>query len=237
LVTPTGPDTTDVSIIELSSDRVLSQVPLQVRASSAVTAPDSHTVYLGTNDGRIFVFDAVSSEVTGSIDLEVPLSRVNHLALNSAGTVLYASSFTSGSVSEVDVAAGTVVRTFFVGGQPQGIAISPDGTELFVANERNLGEVDVYDVVADTLETSIPSGATSNIGGPFALALSPDGTTVYVGVTTTDGPGTIQIIDVATRTVSRTITSCGATPRRIAFGLSGGLAVIADESGCANFVE
>jgi YVTN family beta-propeller protein len=237
LVTPTGVDTTEASVIELSSDRVLSQIPLHVRAFSAVTAPDSHTVYLGTNDGRILVFDAVSSQVTGSIDLEVTLSRVNHLALNSAGTLLYASSFTSGTVSEVDVTAGSVVRTFFVGGQPQGVAISPDGTELFVANEGGNGEVDIYDVVGDTLETSIPSGATSSIGGPFALVLSPDGTTVYVGVTTTDGPGKIQVIDVATRTVSQTITSCGTMPRRIAFGLSGGLAVIADESGCVNFVE
>jgi YVTN family beta-propeller protein len=237
LVTPTGPDTTGASIIELSSDRVLGQVPLDVRAFSAVTAPDSHTVYLGTNDGRILVFDAVTSQVTGSIDLDVFLSRANHLALNAAGTLLYASSFTSGTVSEVDLTTGEVARTFFVGGQPQGIAISPDGTELFVANEAGTGEVDIYDVVGDTLETAIPSGATSSIGGPFAMALSPDGTAIYVGVTTTDGPGKIQIIDVATRTVSQTITSCGTMPRRIAFGLSGGLAVIADESGCANFVE
>ncbi len=237
LVTPTGPDNSDASVIELSSDRVLSRVPLHVRAFSAVTAPDSHTVYLGTNDGRILVFDAASSQVTGSIDLDVELSRVNHLALDAGGTLLYASSFTTGTVSEVDVATGSVARTFFVGGQPQGIVISPDGTELFVANEGGNGEVDVYDVVGDTLVTSIPSGATSTIGGPFALALSPDGTAVYAGVTTADGPGEIQIIDVATRTVSQTITSCGAMPRRIAFGLSGGLAVIADESGCANFVE
>jgi YVTN family beta-propeller protein len=237
LVTPTGADTTDASVIELSSDSVLSRVPLHVRAFSAVAAPDSHTVYLGTNDGRILVFDAVSSQVTGSIDLGVTLSRVNHLALNIAGTLLYASSFTTGTVSEIDVTAGSVIRTFFVGGQPQGVAVSPDGRELFVANEVGNGEVDVYDVVGDTLETSIPSGAASSIGGPFALAMSPDGTTVYVGVTTTDGAGEIQVIDVATRTVSQTLTSCGTMPRRIAFGLSGGLAVIADESGCANFVE
>lgn len=69
------------------------------------------------------------------------------------------------------------------------------------------------------------------------MAMSPDGAEVYVGVTTTDGPGVIQVIDAATRTVSHTFTSCGTMPRRIAFGLSGGLAVIADESGCANFVE
>lgn len=237
LVTPTGPDTNDASVIELSSDRVLGQVSLDVRAFSAVTAPDSQTAYLGTNDGRVLEFDVASANVTGSIDLKVANSRVNHLALNMAGTLLYASSFTTGTISEIDLASRSVARIFIVGGEPQGIAVSLDGTELYVADESGAGQINVYDLVGDTLESSIPSGATSGIGGPFGLAMSPDGATVYVGVITSEGPGLIQVIDAATRTIARTIHSCGAKPRQIAFGFSGGLAVIADETGCANFVE
>jgi hypothetical protein len=56
-------------------------------------------------------------------------------------------------------------------------------------------------------------------------------------VITTEGPGLIHVIDVASRTIKRTFNSCGMAPRRIAFGFSGGLAVIADESGCVNVVE
>jgi DNA-binding beta-propeller fold protein YncE len=237
LVTPTGPDTNDASVIELSSDRFLAQVPLDVPAFSAVTAPDSQTAYLGTNDGRVLEFDVASSQVTGSIDLGVAKSRANHLALNAAGTLLYASSFTTGTVSEIDLASKSVVRIFIVGGEPQGIAVSLDGTELYVADESGTGAINVYDLVGETLESSIPSGATSSLGGPFGLAMSPDGAAVYVGVITTEGPGLIQVIDAGTRTIERTINSCGGMPRRIAFGFSGGLAVIADETGCANFVE
>jgi hypothetical protein len=47
----------------------------------------------------------------------------------------------------------------------------------------------------------------------------------------------IRVIDAGTHTIERTIISCGEIPRRIGFGYSGGLAVIADETGCANFVE
>ena len=237
LVTPTGPDTNDASVIELSSDRVLAQVPLDVRAFSAVTAPDSQTAYLGTNDGRVLEFDVASSSVTGSIDLGVAMSRLNHLALNAAGTLLYASSFTSGTISEIDLASKSVARLFIVGGEPQGIAVSLDGTELYVADESGAGHINIYDLVGEALESSIPSGATSSAGGPFALAMSPDGAKVYVGVITTEGPGLIQVIDAGTRTIEHTINSCGGMPRRIAFGFSGGLAVIADETGCANFVE
>ena len=237
LVTPTGPDTNDASVIELSSGRILAEVLLDVPAFSAVTAPDSQTAYLGTNDGRVLEFDVASSQVTGSIDLGVAKSRANHLALNAAGTLLYASSFTTGTISEIDLASKLVVRIFIVGGEPQGIAVSLDGTELYVADESGTGHINVYNLVGETLESSIPSGATSGAGGPFGLAMSPDGAAVYVGVITTEGPGLIQVIDAGTRTIEHTINSCGRMPRRIAFGFSGGLAVIADETGCANFVE
>jgi DNA-binding beta-propeller fold protein YncE len=237
LVTPTGPDASEASLIELSSDRVLAQVPLHVAAFSAVTAPDSQTAYLGTNDGRVLEFDVASSMVTGSIDLGVPKSRANHLALNAAGTLLYASSFTTGTIFEIDLASSSVARQLIVGGEPQGIAVSLDGTELYVADESGTGHINVYNLIANTHESSIASGATSSLGGPFGLAMSPDGATVYVGVINTEGPGLIQVIDASARKIQRTINSCGSVPRRIAFGFSGGLAVIADETGCATFVE
>jgi DNA-binding beta-propeller fold protein YncE len=237
LITPTGPAINDASVVELSSERVLTQIPLGVSAFSAVTAPDSHTAYLGTNDGRVLVFDVASSTVTGSITLGVAKSRANHLAFNPAGTLLYASSFTTGTISEIDLATQSVTRLFVVGGEPQGIAVSQDGTELYVADEAGMGQINIYDLVGDTLKTSIPSGATTNTGGPFGLAMSPDGGTVYVGVISGEGPGLIQVIDPETRTIERTINSCGNVPRRVVFGYSGGLVVIPDETGCVNFVE
>src|SRR3954466_3073736 len=237
LVTPSGPDTNDASVIDLATEKVLSQVTLDVPAFSAITAPDSQTAYLGTNDGRVLVFDVASSTVTGSIELGVPDSRANHLALNSDGTLLYASSFPPGTISEMDLASQSVARLLIVGGEPQGLALSPAGNELFVADEAGPGAINVLDLVQNVVETSIPSGATNSIGGPFGLAMSPDGSTVYVGVITSNGPGLIQVIDAGSKAIARTIESCGRVPRRIAFGFSGGLAVITDESGCATFVE
>jgi DNA-binding beta-propeller fold protein YncE len=237
LVTPTGPDNTDASVIDLSAVQPVAQVPLGVTAFSLAIAADSQTAYLGTVDGRVLEFDVATTQVTGSIDLEVDKSRANHLALDATGTLLYASSFTSGTVSEIDLASHSVRRTFVVGGEPQGIAVSPDGGQLFVADEAGTGKIDVWDIVNPGLVTSLPSGATSSAGGPFAMAMSPDGVVVYAGVITGDSVGAILVIDVAAHAIERTIASCGGIPRRVGFGYSGGLAVIADETGCANFVE
>jgi DNA-binding beta-propeller fold protein YncE len=167
----------------------------------------------------------------------VPDSRANHLALNPAGNLLYASSFTTGTISEIDVASQSVARLLIVGGEPQGLALSPAGNELFVADEAGSGAINVLDIVRNVVEASIPSGVTTSNGGPFGLAMSPDGSSVYVGVISSEGPGLIQVIDTDSKTIARTIESCGHVPRRIAFGFSGGLAVITDESGCATFVE
>jgi DNA-binding beta-propeller fold protein YncE len=237
LLTPTGRDTTEASVVELFSNQVVAQVPLGVQAFSVVTAPDSQTAYLGTNDGRVLEFDVASLQVTGSIDLGVEGSRANHLALNAAGTLLYASSFTTGTISEIDLASQSVLRIFVVGGEPQGIAVSLDGAELYVADESGTGAIEFIDLAAEALDLSIPSGATSSLGGPFGLALSPDGAKVYVGVINPENAGLILVIDTGSRTIERTINSCGRMPRRIAFGFSGGLAVIPDETGCANFLE
>lgn len=65
----------------------------------------------------------------------------------------------------------------------------------------SMGRIDVYDLVRIIHGTSIESGAATSDGGAFGLAISPDGATVYVGV-----------IDAATRTIARTIDSCGRTP-------------------------
>jgi hypothetical protein len=45
------------------------------------------------------------------------------------------------------------------------------------------------------------------------------------------------VVNAETHAIERTIESCGRVPRRIGFGYSGGMAVIADETGCATFVE
>jgi DNA-binding beta-propeller fold protein YncE len=185
----------------------------------------------------VLELDVASLNVTGSIDLNVEKSRANHLALNEAGTLLYASSFTTGTISEIDLASKTVSRLLVVGGEPQGIAVSHAGTELYLADEAGTGYIRIYNLVRNTIETSIASGATSSTGGAFGLAMSPDGARVYVGVITSEAPGLIHIIDTGTQRIEHTINSCGRVPRRIAFGYSGGLAVIADETGCVNFVE
>jgi len=89
---------------------------------------------------------------------------------------------------------------------PGGVAISPDGTRVYVANGL-AASVSVADVRAQRILTSVRVGAE-----PLGVATSPDGAQVYV---TNFQSNTLTVIDAATSTVTGQL-NVGATPRAIA---------------------
>jgi len=53
--------------------------------------------------------------------------------------------FVSGTVSEIEVPTGNLLRTFTLGGRTQGLALNRKGTRLYVANESAyLSEIDLF---------------------------------------------------------------------------------------------
>jgi YVTN family beta-propeller protein len=66
------------------------------------------------------------------------------------------------------------VRTVPVGQQPQGVALSPDGHKLWVANSTS-GTISVLDTASDTVTATLSVAA-----GPVNIAFSPDGRNAYV---------------------------------------------------------
>jgi YVTN family beta-propeller protein len=96
------------------------------------------------------------------------------------------------SVSVIDAGANTLVATIPVGVGPFGIAVSPDGTRAYVANEGG-DTVSVIDTAANTVVATV-----TDVPGPKAVAVSPDGSLVYV---TRTGWDRIALIDTATNTV------------------------------------
>ena len=84
-----------------------------------------------------------------------------------------------GIVSVLDTANNTVTATVNVGNEPSGVAVSPDGTKVYVANSGSYpsykGTVSVIDTANNTVT------ATVNVGNePRGVAVIPDGTKVYV---------------------------------------------------------
>src|SRR5262249_44039721 len=89
-----------------------------------------------------------------------------------------------GTVSVIDTASNTVTATIPVGIIPYGVAVTPDGSTVYVANEdpaTHAGTVSVIATATNTVTATIPVGSGPRafgvfIGPPPVLATPPSGT-------------------------------------------------------------
>lgn len=117
-----------------------------------------------------------------------------------------------GTVSVIDTSTRAVVATIVVGTDWLAeVAITPDGTRLYVGNAVD-NTVSVIDTGSNTVIETIAI-ATAGVAG---LAVSPDGKYVYVG----EWSGTVWIIDTATNLKVGSIP-VGNGPDTIAFTPNG----------------
>jgi len=125
------------------------------------------------------------------------------VAAQPAGPRVYVTNSVSGpdeySVSVIDAGANRLIATIPVGHTPKGIAVTPNGAFVYVANEGDLGSPSDTVSVIETATNMVI--ATVTVGpSPLAVAVAPDGSLVYV--TTRGGPpGRIALIDTMTNTV------------------------------------
>jgi YVTN family beta-propeller protein len=102
--------------------------------------------------------------------------------------------------------AGAVFSTVAVGSNPSGVAVSPDGSHIYVAN-HNGGTVSVIATATNTVTATVVVGS-----GPEGVAVTPDGTHVYV---TNFSDSTVSVIATARNTVTATV-AVGSGPEGVA---------------------
>jgi YVTN family beta-propeller protein len=116
-----------------------------------------------------------------------------------------------GTVSVIDTTTNTVSATITVGNLPFGVAVTSDGSKVYVPNPAPpgrcililCGSVSVIDTATNTVVATIP-----NVGNlPQGVAVTPDGSKVYVALQGTSfqtgpPPGTVSVIDAATNSLA-----------------------------------
>ena len=121
------------------------------------------------------------------------------VAVHPDGSRVYVANWLSQTVSVIDTATNTVVKTVAVGDNPVGVAVHPDGSRVYVANEYS-HTVSVIDTATNTVVKTVSVGVGSF---PFGVTVHPDGSRVYVA---NEGSGGVSVIDTATNTVVKTVT-------------------------------
>ena len=104
-----------------------------------------------------------------------------------------------------NVQANSLIATINVGITPAGIAITPDNNYAYVANNNNYAIAEQSNVSVINLTTNLVEKTINDasFNGPYTVTINPAGTKVYV---TNSNSSTITIIDIASNTVTGTIT-------------------------------
>ncbi|KFN43213.1 beta-propeller fold lactonase family protein [Arenimonas oryziterrae] len=126
----------------------------------------------------------------------------------------------SNTVSKIDLSTNAVVSTITLpaGSSPQGAAVNPSGTLVYVTR-TGAANVAVINTATNAIVTNIVVGTS-----PRSAAVSPDGTRVYV---TNYGSNTVTVINALTNTVVSTVT-VGTGPLGLAITPSGSFVYVAN---------
>jgi YVTN family beta-propeller protein len=191
----------------------------------AVSA-DQSTIYIcniGTGNVTVFQTTPAPSFLAGPIALPAAASahQPQQCVLSADGQHLFVSALGVDKVYVMDTATNTFLpgSTISTGSAPWHLALSPSGTELWVANWKG-NSVTVVDVssatapvVTRTLSPNHPVDATRKaLQRPIGITFSPDGSQVYVSSANDDNqgsghhpapggeknPGNVVIFDAAT---------------------------------------
>ena len=216
-----------VSVIATATNTVESTIPVTGDPFRVIVSPDASRLYVSTNANVVYAIDLATKTVVGQLGFT---AAPNGLALSADGSRLYVSTYAAGTVVEVATSTMTSSRTYSVGGTAQEVQLSANGSELYAVSE--LGTLSIFSTSTGALLTTLDLNAPG--GGAFGAGLTtaPDRTHLFVTFPFT---GDVKVVDLNTRTVSRTLYVGGA-PRRVAF-TSDGTAVIANEAGYVTWVR
>jgi YVTN family beta-propeller protein len=100
----------------------------------------------------------------------------------------------------IDTRANAVTAIIPVGVTPAGLAVSPDGSKLYVTNQGFIPPGNTISVIGTTTNTVI---ATISVGNfPIGVSVTPDGSKVLVA---NNESSSVSVIDAAKNVVTATI--------------------------------
>lgn len=152
--------------------------------------------------GRLLVFDAAAFASGPVAEIAVG-THPAHVVADPQGRRAFLTNAGDNTVSVVDIAQRTVIKTIGTGRYPHGLRMSPDGREVYVANVQD-GSLSVIDADALAEVARIPVGKA-----PVQVGFTPDGGRVYVSLRDEDR---VAVVDTAKRA---TIGTIGVGPKPI----------------------
>jgi RHS repeat-associated protein len=177
VTTETGPvDRTPpatVQFISTASNTVTSAVTGFANAQGVVVSPDGSEVYVADQPGLSII--NVATGTHSSVTLDSGTDPDTGIAISSDGSVAYVASWGTsignGKIFVINLDTETVTATINIGGSPEGVSLSTDGSTLYVVDAS--GSVTPIQTATNTALTSIP--LSSSVADSFGIFIQPGG--------------------------------------------------------------
>jgi YVTN family beta-propeller protein len=164
-----------LTVIDLPGKRVARTISL-----GQYTAP--HGIVFLPGDSLVAVTSERTNHVVivavaaGEIRKAIPTNhRGSHMVgVTRDGRRAWTGDIGDHTVSELDLASGTYVRSIAVPNQPEAINVTPDGREVWVGSNQT-GKVSVVDAATGTVTT-----AAEGVSWPYRVLFTPDVATVVI---------------------------------------------------------
>ena len=170
-----------VYVVATATIRVVDSMRVGSSANGLAFSPDGRRLYISSRDaGTITSFD---TETDNPIDTLVTTGAPQRIVISRDGTTLFVANERHG-IDVVSVSTGLLEPGIPLDGAAYGLALTPDGKQLYATNPRT-GNVFIIDVASSQILKTLSVG-----GAPRNVAFNYDGRIAIV----TDGDGRVIFI-------------------------------------------
>ncbi len=211
-----------LAIIDLNTRTVERTIDLgeYTRPHGVVPVPGKPNLVAVTSEStrNLVIIDVMTGKIERAIGTNAAGSHMAALPTkgSSAGTRAYTANIPDGSLSELDLLSGTLLRVVPVSSMTEGIAVTPDGMQVWMGS-NDKGTVSVVETAA--------GGSISTISGfrfPYRIGISDDGRTAVIVDPPSDA---VHVVDVATKRITGRIDGL-ASPRGVSIAADGRTAMV-----------
>ncbi|HKY05441.1 MAG TPA: YncE family protein [Blastocatellia bacterium] len=177
-----------ISVIDIAARKEIKRVDLgKLRRPHGIVESGGKVYFTAEASKAVGRYDPQSGRVDWTVETGQNITHM--LALTPDRKKIYTANILSDTVTAIDTSAATATH-IAVGKQPEGLDVSPDGSEVWVGHNGD-GEISIIDTATDKVKQRIKAAEV-----PIRIKFTPDGKRVLV---TDPKAGELIVLDAASR--------------------------------------